>query len=82
MIIINEQYAIKADDRQYILIERKNRKQGKDAGQPCENPIGYYRTVSQALTDVCRRMQRRLIQDKDMTLETALHEFERVERGI
>ena len=52
-ISIGEKYVITADQYQYVLQERKTKKDGKDAGGEYLSTIGYYTKLSQLISRLC-----------------------------
>lgn len=82
MIKINDRFCIAADERQYILQERKVRKDGKDAGEEYVRSVGYYTTVSDALTGACRALQRERVANCDMSMQESIQAFRDVERCV
>lgn len=49
VIKINERFEIHADERNYILYENKEVKEGKNKGAIRQDVIGYYRDLKQTL---------------------------------
>ena len=58
MIYLTKMYAIDADDKQYILVERKLRTKEDKTIESYWAPLGFYRTVPQALESLSRHMHR------------------------
>jgi|GEM_PF-3159406 len=53
-IKIDENYSLKSDDRNVMLVENKVKQEGKNIGEPYENTIGYYGSVQAALKAYAR----------------------------
>ncbi|GKV89340.1 DUF5405 family protein [Pectobacterium carotovorum] len=52
-ISIGDKYVITADQYQYVLQERKTKKDGKDAGGEYLSTIGYYTKLPQLISRLC-----------------------------
>ncbi|WP_052012551.1 DUF5405 family protein [Pectobacterium betavasculorum] len=52
-ISIGDKYVITADQYQYVLQERKTKKEGKDAGGEYLSNIGYFPKLSQLIVRLC-----------------------------
>ncbi|MCG8709214.1 DUF5405 family protein [Brenneria sp. 4F2] len=52
-ISIGEKYVITSDKYQYILQEKKIKKEGKDIGQEYLSTIGFYPKLSQLISRLC-----------------------------
>ncbi|PPE64191.1 MULTISPECIES: DUF5405 family protein [Pectobacterium] len=52
-ISIGDKYVITADQYQYVLQERKTKKDGKDAGGEYLSTLGYFPKLSQLISRLC-----------------------------
>ncbi len=78
-IHIDDTYTIKADENQYILVERRIYLEGKNAGTVYEVALKYCRTVSDALQALIRLAQRKKVMTEAMTLHEAARAFHEIE---
>ena len=83
MIRLPNDYAITADENQYVLarvyIAGPNVKPPRKPGEEYTVPLGYYSTVAGALQGVIKRLQRDSVAKGDVsTLEDAAALFRRI----
>lgn len=81
MINVTENYAIQADDRQYILV-KKAKRVDKETGEACWDTLGYYMNVPQALEGLIQRLYREQVREYDMTITEAAQAYREVARGV
>ena len=81
MILLDETFAIQADDNQYILVERKIRgEESKNVGEEYYQTLGYYGIISTALDGLVKTIMRRKVQESDMMLPDAVNELRAIEQ--
>lgn len=81
MINIIENYAITADDKQYILV-KKAKRVDKETGEACWGTLGYYMTVPQALTSLMEHLYRKRVREHSTELDEAVQAYKEVARGV
>lgn len=83
MIRINKSWFIDSDSKQYILF-KKVRRIKKSTGEEYEGQVNvtYHATVSDALTCLCRTLQKKLTAKREMSLKEAIEEFKKIEKVV
>lgn len=78
-IKIDENYSLKSDPRNVILVENKIVQEGKDKGSVRETPISYHATVQCALKDYLR-IKTNL--SEATTIQELLQDIKKIEKNI
>lgn len=80
MIQVTEKYFIQVDNRQYIVFAKSTVQSGKNQGEIVWIDSTYHGTMTEALTNVLRRMQRdKLSDDRIIPLKEAIKELKTVQ---
>ena len=82
MIRLNDTYGIEVDDLSYTLVKISINKSGKHIGEESKKPLGYYRTLVQALESFCRKTTSDELQKGDMTLTEALKRIQKTNEEL
>ncbi len=78
-IKIDENYSLKSDDRNVILIENKVVQDGKNKGKEYEENIGFYPTVQAAMKGYLRLQTNK---SDATTIKELIADVERIEKTI
>lgn len=83
MIKINKSWYIDSDKYSYILFKKAKRISKKTGEEVVANVnVTYHQTVSDALTCLCRTLQKKLTNKNEMSLKEAIEEFEKIEKVV
>jgi hypothetical protein len=84
MIRINERFAIKSDERQFVLLELIPvvDESAKSYGTIREATLGYYSSIETALSGISKMLFREKVMEKDMTINEAIAEFKIIAEQI
>lgn len=83
MIKINKSWYIDSDKYSYVLfkkVKRVNKKTGEE--YEAQANVTYHSTVSDALTCLCRTLQKKLTAKREMSLKEAIEEFKKIEKVV
>lgn len=78
MIRVNDNYAIRVDDRQFIAMEDKHKTD--KSGCPVFETIGYYGKLGDAIKGIARKEYGKEFQAKDYSLNDAIRKIEEVDK--
>ena len=83
MIKINKSWYIDSDKYSYILFKKAKRISKKTGEEVVANVnVTYHPTVSDALTCLCRTLQKKLTNKNEMSLKEAIEEFKKIEKVV
>lgn len=85
MIIINEDYRIKADSQNFILCKKRivDDKKSKDFGKEVWDNVGYYGTISNALGGFVKKATRDFVsKEKKQDIRDVIKEVDRLDKII
>ena len=85
MITIGDKYAIQADDKQFVLVEKKVKgadAKAEEVGKEYFAQLGFYRTIGDVCVSLVRRLMREEVQNRDMTIMEAATAYQDVQRCV
>lgn len=74
MIKIDEDFYISSVKGSYVVCGYYNKDKSR--------PLIYYSTLKEALTELIKEKQHKLVAENDLTLQEAINEFKRIEEEI
>lgn len=83
MIQVTKKWFIDSDGSQYILFKKEEYFSEKNnETKEKRTDMSYHSTVSSALTQLLRKIQRKKVKQNDMTLKQAIDEFNKMEQML
>lgn len=83
MIQVTKKWFIDSDGSQYILFKKEEYFSEKSSEtKEKRTDMSYHSTVSSALTQLLRKIQRKKVKQSDMTLKQAIDEFNKMEQML
>ena len=81
-IKISDKYEIDADDYQFVVVEHKTAKKGKNAGENYDATVGYAKNITHALEIIYKRETRKWVAENQATLKEAAKAFQKIAKEI
>ena len=81
-IKISDKYSIEADEYQYIVVENKIAKKGKNAGEAYQTTVAYVNDITHALEVIYGRETRKWVSEHKATLQSAAKAFNKIAKDI
>ena len=83
MIQVTKKWRIDSDGRQYILFRAEKYFSEKDnEWKDRQADCSYHTTVSSALNYLVKKMQKKLVKEKEMSLKEAVKKFQEIENVV
>lgn len=81
-IQISDKYSIDADEYQFIVVETKIAKKGKNAGEAYSTNIAYVNNITRALEVIYERETRKWVSANKANLKDAAKAFNKIAKEI
>ena len=81
-IKITDKYEIDADEYQFIVVEKKVAKKGKNAGKEYTTNIAHVNNITHALEVIYKRETRKWVSEHKATLKEAAKAFNKIAKEI
>lgn len=81
-IKISDKYSIDADEYQFIVVETKIAKKGKNAGEAYTTNVAYVNDITHALEVIYQRETRKWVAEHKATLKDAAKAFQKIWKEI
>ena len=82
MIKISDKYSIDADEYQFVVLENKIARKGKNAGEAYQTTIAYVNDITHALEVIYGRETRKWAAEHKTTLKETVKAFQKIAREI
>jgi hypothetical protein len=81
-IKISDKYSIDADEYQFVVVETKTAKKGKNAGETYTTNVAYVSTITRALEVIYQLETRKWVAANKATLKDAAKAFQKIAKEI
>lgn len=81
-IKVSDKYEIDADEYQFLVIEKKVAKKGKNAGEEYTTTIAHVNNITHALEVIYKRETRKWVAEHHATLKEAAKAFNKIAKEI
>ena len=82
MIKISDKYSIDADEYQFVVVENKIARKGKNAGEAYQTTVAYVNDITHALEVIYGRETRKWAAEHKTTLKETVKAFQKIAREI